>query len=192
MKLFNQFFRAFTVLSLAGLLAACAPTIKIPDEAGVYSRAGRFALNVLDKTSNRNKDSVQGGFVWLDSNERLTLDLRNPLGSTLARVLVTQDSAVLTHANGEQLVASDPDALVAEVLGNAIPVNGLRYWLKGQVAPGPVGSLKRDARQNLVSFTQSGWQVNLSDYDSKGPRRLGMQRNETQEAITVRLVISEE
>ncbi|MFA5703402.1 MAG: outer membrane lipoprotein LolB [Advenella sp.] len=119
MRPFKQFFRYVGALSLIGLLAACAPALKQPttQDDGTYSRAGRFALNVWDKTIDRNKDAVQGGFLWLDTRQRLELDLRNPLGSTLARVSVTPDSATLVHADGSLVTAENPDALVAEVLG---------------------------------------------------------------------------
>ncbi|NLY35159.1 MAG: outer membrane lipoprotein LolB [Alcaligenaceae bacterium] len=193
MKPFKQFFRYVGALSLIGLLAACAPALKQPttQDDGTYSRAGRFALNVWDKTIDRNKDAVQGGFLWLDTRQRLELDLRNPLGSTLARVSVTPDSATLVHADGSQVTAENPDALVAEVLGSEIPVSGLRYWLKGIVAPAKVELEQRDAQGRPGSFTQAGWKVTLSDYDHKGPRKLGMVRNETFQTITVRLVINE-
>lgn len=193
MKPFKQFFRYVGALSLIGLLAACAPALKqsTTQDDGTYSRAGRFALNVWDKTIDRNKDAVQGGFLWLDTRQRLELDLRNPLGSTLARVSVTPDSATLVHADGSLVTAENPDALVAEVLGSEIPVSGLRYWLKGIVAPAKVEQEQRDAQGRLGSFTQAGWKVTLSDYDHKGPRKLGMVRNETFQTITVRLVINE-
>lgn len=192
MKQFKRFFRYAGALSLMGALAACAPTLKqTAQDDGTYSRAGRFALNVWDKTIDRNKEAVQGGFLWLDTTQRLDLDLRNPLGSTLARVSVTQDKAALVHADGSQITAESPDALVAEVLGSEIPVAGLRYWLKGIVAPVAAEQEQRDAQGNLGSFTQAGWKVTLSDYDHKGPRKLGMVRNETLQTITVRLVINE-
>ncbi len=193
MKQFKRFFQSVGALTIMGLLAACAPALKQPgtQEDGTYSRAGRFALNVWDKTIDRNKDAVQGGFLWLDTRQRLDLDLRNPLGSTLARVSVTQDSATLVHADGSRVTAENPDALVAEVLGSEIPVSGLRYWLKGIVAPSGAEQAQRDAQGNLGSFIQAGWKVTLSDYDHKGPRKLGMVRNETFQTITVRLVINE-
>lgn len=192
MKQFKWFFRHAGALALVGSLAACAPALKQPvQEEGTYNRAGRFALNVWDKTVDRNKESVQGGFLWLDTTQRLELDLRNPLGSTLARVVVTQGDATLIHSDGSRVTAANPDALVADVLGSEIPVSGLRYWLKGVVAPAPVQQEQRDAQGKLSSFTQAGWKVTLSDYDPKGPRKLSMVRNETLQTITVRLVINE-
>ena len=63
MKQFKRFFRYVGALSLMGALAACAPALKQPEQdEGTYSRAGRFALTVWDKTVDRKKEALQGAF----------------------------------------------------------------------------------------------------------------------------------
>lgn len=189
----QRYARLTAVCLVAATLAACStvPTQPATSSAtradSVFERSGRFALNVFDRSAERNRDSVQGGFTWTDTGPVLTLDLTNPLGSTLARVTVSDNQAVLTRSNGKRTVATDPDALVAEVLGSPIPVSGMRNWLKGlrngqAVAPG----------KGAQEFDEAGWRVNMSDFDNKGPTRLNFERSLAGDRITVRVVTESE
>nr|MBF0685439.1 outer membrane lipoprotein LolB [Pseudomonas sp.] len=185
-------------LLLVALLSACAtPPPITPDDtqatqSGVLSRTGRFAVQV-DEVAGKTQ-AVQGGFAWYDMALRdLTLDLNSPLGAALARVEVDADgTATLTEANGMQTVADSADDLVAQVLGSPIPVAGLRYWLRGQLAPQPAArNLQRDAEGRPVAFEQGGWKVNITDFDPIGPVRMSLQRSEPgHRLIDVRLVMT--
>ncbi|HLU01878.1 MAG TPA: outer membrane lipoprotein LolB [Advenella sp.] len=197
--------RLTAICLVAATLAACStapsrpPSSQTAGADGTFERSGRFALTVYDRSAERNRDSVQGGFTWLDTGAVLTLDLTNPLGSTLARVVVADHQAVLTRSNGQRTVASDPDALVAEVLGSPIPVSGMRNWLKGQ-RNGQAGGQGKDRRaagqagaaQGAQAFDEAGWRVNMSDFDSKGPTRLNFERTMAGDRITVRVVTESE
>lgn len=171
------------------LLAGCATPSRIDTAApeSVFQRTGRFAVSV--QYSDGRQEAVQGGFAWLDTGRVLTLDLANPLGTTLARVQVQPDIAVLTRANGEQNAASDPDALVEQVLGSPIPVAGLRYWLRGRAAGAANVQPTLNAAGQPESFTQDGWRVELLRYDQQGPGLVRLNRAEANRSISVRLVV---
>lgn len=175
---------------LAGLIAGCAAPGKIsPDSDTGFQRTGRFAVTV--KTFSGAQDAVQGGFAWQDTGSVLTLDLANPLGSTLARVTVRDGGAMLTHSNGAQEYAEHADGLVEKVLGSPVPVSGLRDWLRGQTGAAPVHEVQHDAATDqLTGFIQQGWRVKLSRYDALGPTVLQMNRSDAQRDISVRLAIS--
>lgn len=188
MALRRNFLAAGAVLSLA-VLAGCATPARIDTTApdSVFQRTGRFAVSV--QYDSGRQEAVQGGFAWLDTGRLLTLDLANPLGTTLARVQVGPGSAILTHSNGQQESAPSADALVEKVLGSPIPVAGLRYWLRGQTGQAPVSQVLRSAQGQPQSFMQDGWRVELLRYDSSGPGLLRLNRNETNRSISVRLVV---
>lgn len=169
------------------LLAACATPGRIGGEGPAFERTGRFAVNVTDVTAA--PEAVQGGFSWRDTGRRLQIDLFNPLGSTLARVTVDPSGAVLEQADGAREHAPNADALLARVMGTALPVAGLRDWLHGRTGPGPVQSPQRDAEGRLMSFTQAGWQLRLSRYDAQGPGLLRLDRRDGTRHISVRLAI---
>ncbi|GAB2901288.1 lipoprotein insertase outer membrane protein LolB [Paralcaligenes ginsengisoli] len=182
-----RLYRAWLVFCLAGLLAACATPHRITDAGGAraFERTGRFAVSVM--RDNGKQQAVQGGFAWRDDGQTLRLDLANPLGNTLARVQVSPGYSVLTRSDGSQEQASDPDGLVEQVLGSAIPVEGLRDWLRGRT--GAVLNLEKNQAGQATSFQQNGWRVVLSRYDSLGPRLLQLNRNDSNQRISVRLVV---
>jgi hypothetical protein len=91
---------------------------------------GRFALRVEEPLVPTQ--AVQGGFTWRDAQGRLELDLTNPFGNILARIEVTGKRAVLTQNTGSKLEAATPEELVKIAVGEAIPVQGLRTWLRNQ------------------------------------------------------------
>lgn len=190
---FTRWASWFLIGVLAMLLVGCA-TPQSPARQATsadFERSGRFAVAV--EYFGGKRDAVQGGFSWLDQGRRLVLDLRNPMGSTLARVQVDASGALLVRSNGEREHAPHPDALVEQVLGSPVPVAGLRDWLHGRTggAPGDATGLQRDSEGRLSSFNQDGWRVQLSRYDGLGPRLLQMNRNEASRSISVRLVVDD-
>lgn len=171
------------------LVAGCAspPRIEGAYDGPSFDRTGRFALSVDHRGGEQ--EAVQGGFAWRDTPEGQRLDLANPLGNTLARIDLQPGRAVLTRSNGAVETASDPDALVEQVLGSPIPVAGLRYWLRGRLAPGAAEHVEHDADERLHRFAQQGWRVELSRYDGQGPRLLRLRRTEPARDISLRLVV---
>lgn len=175
---------------LSVLLAACAmpPKPGGGSDGQAFERSGRFALSV--NYFNGKQDAVQGGFVWRDARPGLELDLLNPLGNTLARVQVEPGQATLVRSNGAIEQAANPDALVEQVLGSPIPVEGLRDWLHGRTGAASVQGLKNNGAGQPELFSQDGWRVQLLRYDTQGPTLLQMNRNDPNRTISVRLVVN--
>ncbi len=178
---------------MAAVLTACAVPVPIPvpigADAPALSRVGRFALRIDDVDGKQN--AVQGSFAWRDDGHSLVLDLVSPLGATLARVEASPGQALLRESNGKETRAANPDELVSVVLGSDIPVAGLRDWLHGRLSAQPaVSGLIRDEQGRPASFEQAGWYVKAAQYDSQGPTRLQMARNEAGQEVDLRLVIT--
>jgi|SRR5690625_68092 len=182
--------RWLAVVTLAVLLGACAHPAMEPDESARLQRHGRFSLTVIE--AGDTVDAIQGGFAWKDTGHQVQVDLSNPLGSTLARITVGTKQAELQYSDGRREVARSPDALAAKVLGNPIPVSGLRYWLHGQTSEDSHGSSKADTvpENDTQEFTDAGWHVNLSQYDAQGPTRLLLERREGHQQLKLRLVVN--
>lgn len=186
MRMWSRFF--CSLIMLAGL-AACAVAPKpvaVSQDTQSFIRSGRFALNV--DNSDGKKDAVQGGFQWIESSQQLQLDLNNPMGTVLARVIVSPQGASLQYPNGEMKHADSPDLLVEQLLGYMIPVEGMRSWLRGQTGSRPVTELQQTEGQPSY-FQQDNWRVTLKRYDQQGPQLLQMHRNQAQQAISVRVVV---
>lgn len=177
--------------ALLVVLGGCAtqpPTTPELAEGGEFVRHGRFALRA--EAPNQAPEAVQGGFAWRDANGRLTLDLSNPFGNILARVMVEPHQATLTQPNGEVLRATDPDGLVQKAIGQRVPVRDLRQWLRAPLRALPsMQQIKRDDQGRIVAFEQNGWTVELARFDAQGPRLLVLSRAEASQQIVIRLIV---
>ena len=177
-----------TLLLLLTGCATQAPTSSEAVSVTEFVRNGRFALRAEEP--NQVPEAVQGGFAWRDANGRLTLDLSNPFGNILARVLVEPGQATLTQSNGEVLRATDPDGLVQKAIGQRVPVRDLRQWLRSPLLALPaMQQINRDDQGRIVSFEQNGWTVELSRFDAQGPRLLVLSRLEARQQIVIRLIV---
>jgi outer membrane lipoprotein LolB len=173
---------------LVGLSGCATQPVGETAPEGSLLRNGRFAVKT--EQANQAPEAIQGGFVWRDTPAQLTLDLTNPFGSILARVTVTSTGAMLERANGEILQTMTPDRLVDQALGQSLPVQGLRAWLRTQQKPQPgMRVIERDAQGRIVSFEQDGWSARLSNFDALGPRLVSLLRSETGRKMSVRLVV---
>lgn len=179
------------VLVLAGCATQSPPTPTPLTEAPSLSelvRHGRFALR--SEEPYEAPEAVQGNFVWRDVGGRLTLDLNNPFGTTLARVLVEPGQATMTQASGEIIRSSDPDELVQQVIGRRVPVRDMRAWLRIPLRQAPaMQQVKRDEQGHIIAFAQSGWKVELGRFDALGPRLLVLSRLEGSRQVVIRLVV---
>jgi outer membrane lipoprotein LolB len=172
------------------VISGCATHVPIEQAMpeGSLLRVGRFAVKT--EQPNQSPEAIQGGFVWRDTVAQLTLDLTNPFGSILARVKVHNDAATLERASGEIIQTQSPDSLVDQALGQSIPVQGLRTWLRVQQKPQPgMRVLERDLEGHIVSFDQDGWSARLSNFDTLGPRLIVLSRAQAGRKVSVRLVI---
>ncbi len=177
------------------ILSGCAsPPIpdaeaKSVDALSDLDRSGRFAMKA--EVFGRNPEAVQGGFVWSDRSQLLRLDLTNPMGTVLARIEVGPQGALLQESNGNVVRAPHPDALIRQVLGQEIPVSGLRAWMRGQPAGGSRAEDVARTSGHISRMRQNGWSIELSRYDDRGPRLLVLTRQDGERTVTLRLVIDQ-
>lgn len=188
---FLRSWRHLAWIAVAALLSACATTTPSSTDEGEvvlsqsFERGGRFAVTMQEFAGERQ--AVQGGFTWMEHQGILQIDLTNPMGTVLARVLVMPQGASLQRTDGSMEYAAGPDELVEQLLGSPIPVAYLRTWLQGQTRV----AAERDEQGRPEAFVQDGWRVRLQRYDEKGPRLLQLNRNDAQRDISVRLVIDQ-
>lgn len=92
------------------------------------------------------KQSFSAVFVLEGGPARGTLTLSTPLGTVLAALQWEPGRAALRASTGDR-TADSLDALLADTLGSAIPVQALFAWLRGEAA------------------MAAGWQADLSEID---------------------------
>ena len=181
-------------IGLAVLSGCASPPVpeagaKSLDTISTLDRSGRFAMKA--EVFGRNPEAVQGGFIWSDRGQLLKLDLTNPMGTVLARIEVGPQGALLQESNGNVTRAPHPDALIRQVLGQEIPVSGLRAWMRGWPAEGSSAEELTRTSGHISRMKQNGWSIELSRYDERGPRLLVLTRQDGERTVTLRLVVDQ-
>jgi len=157
-----------------------------PTPAQPFQRQGRFAVHA--QSHGEPPQAVQGGFSWRDDGEQLQLELRNPLGQTMAQLRVGAEGAWLFQEGQPQRFAPSADSLAQEIFQQPVPVEGLRDWLRGQLGPA-ANDIRLDDDGRASEARDRGWRLELSRYDQQGPGRLLLVFQQGSQRITVRLVI---
>lgn len=191
-------FTAAAVVALAGC-ASVKPQGPSTSNAATSvtaqtSRAyqGRFAVQYNDQ--NGQQRNAYGNFTWQETGDTVTLQLRNPLGQTLAVVTSSPASATLELPNRQPLTADNVSTLMQNALGFALPVEGLRYWLQPSPAPTSRARTEKDPEQpsRLKQITQDGWTIDYlayADAPATGVKRINLSRSEP--PLDIKLVLDQ-
>jgi outer membrane lipoprotein LolB len=153
---------------------------------------GRFAVQYNDQ--NGQQRNAYGNFSWQETGDTVTLQLRNPLGQTLAIVTSSPASATLELPNRQPLTADNVSTLMQNALGFALPVEGLRYWLQPSPAPTSRARTEKDPEQpsRLKQITQDGWTIDYlayADAPATGVKRVNLSRSEP--PLDIKLVLDQ-
>ena len=153
---------------------------------------GRFAVQYVDQ--NGQQRNAYGNFDWQERDDTVTLQLRNPLGQTMAIVTSSPSAATLELPNRQPLTADNVSTLMQNALGFALPVEGLRYWLQPSVAPTSKAKTEKDPQQDtrLKEIQQDGWTIDYiayADAPAAGVKRVNLAR--TEPPLDIKLVLDQ-
>ena len=147
---------------------------------------GRFAVKVTGLTNTQNQGG-SGGFTLTQDELKDILEIRNPVGGSIAKITITPGEASLER-DGQVVTAIDADSLVQNTLGLPLPARGLSDWLRGQIRPGSNASVERNAKGQVSKIDQDGWNLVYSWDDSNRLEKLIMTRSSNVGSIDIRLV----
>lgn len=185
-------------VALALLLSGCAvPPLSTPESRSAWL-ARQPALVQLTHWRAVGRigvinaqDGWHANFQWAQQDSDYRIDLIGPLGQ--GRVIVQGDAQeVRVHTqDGQSWTAPDPDALLEQTLKVRLPVQGLRYWVRGVPEPGPTSTFQTDAQGRLTRLEQDGWVIEYPAYTQTAtfdlPARIIAQRQD----VSVKLVIEQ-
>lgn len=150
---------------------------------------GRFAVKMSDRPNN-NTQGGTGSFTLSKNGYSDTLEIRSPMGSAIAKIVINPGEATLER-DGKKVTAIDADTLLQNTLGLPLPARGLSNWLNGQVRPGSAARLERDERGQVKNIRQDGWNLAYVWSEAKKIERLNMTRNTNTGTIDVRLIFDQ-
>lgn len=188
-------------LLLAMALAGCAgPSVTLPSAVRMDSLAVRQGdLARLQSWTIRGRLAIQtereGWTVtlhWVQEKEHYTLRFIAPLGQGTYELNGNVDTVTLLTADDQFLQADNPENLMLDNLGWNVPLEGLKYWIRGLPEPDVVAeSLVIDDRGRITDLRQSGWTISILRYVTVAgldlPDKLFMQNDR----FRLRLVIQD-
>lgn len=181
MRLYRLFFLClFPLVVLTGCMS-------LPQEVALESYQGRFSVSM----TNANRQANESGKfeLLLYPKNRIFLDLKTPLGGTIARIEKTQENVQLKVLGQEAIEAQNIDQLLLNTLGFTVPIDGLSYWIKGQVDPSMTSKVQ-PSQGPLKCIEQNGWTIEIvSRNPDQSPKRLRMSRAGTNDEPVINLTL---
>lgn len=190
--------KQFAVAMLVLLTAACSTQQVVPPkQAQALWESRQAQLQQLDHWNLNGRISLvmpgeawQADLIWAQQRERFDIKLIAPLGQGTLALRGSPGGAELRSSRSPQLVrAPDPETLLYQQTGWRMPVDGLRYWVRGLPAPGGDPQLQLDGRGRLESLEQFGWHVEFVRYQERAGTALPDKIFLRKEDLSVRVII---
>ena len=151
-------------VGLIALVSGCSlfqekrlPTAQFVNEE--FQVSGRIAAKMGDEGSSAR-------IKWSHRIDIDAVDVYAPTGSIIAVILVSPRAGAILETKDKIYEAASVEELTKQVLGWNLPLNGLKYWARGQVSPEvAVDHLApRDDQQRLTYLEQGGWKITFEQY----------------------------
>ncbi len=165
------------------LLGGCAtPPLSLPAMSTSQPSAEAFELNGRIGVRHDGQ-GFSGNLSWLHRANEDEIQLRSPLGQTVARIQRKSGIVTLETQDGHY-TAKSPAELTEQVLGWRLPLEGMQYWVLARPSPDSTAESKRDENLRVIRLRQQEWEIEYQDYRMEGnfvlPSRIVM-RNGTLE-----------
>ncbi|MGA9164684.1 MAG: lipoprotein insertase outer membrane protein LolB [Thiobacillus sp.] len=118
-----------------------------------------------------DEQSLSGNIRWQHRADTDELLLTSPLGQGVARIERNAEGVTLEVPNQPARRAPDAESLTRDILGYALPVSGLTWWVQARPAPGRAFEATRDADGRLAQIRQDGWVIDYLQYAADAPAR---------------------
>jgi outer membrane biogenesis lipoprotein LolB len=172
--------------TLKETLRRLKPDWTVTEKVGNGVWDGRFAVKITGLTESQNQGG-SGGFTLTQESLKDVLEIRNPMGGSVAKITITPGEATLER-DGQVVTAIDADSLLQNTLGLPLPARGLSNWLRGEVRGGSEASVERNGKGQVSKISQDGWDLVYTWSNTNHLERLVMTRSSNIGSIDIRLV----
>jgi outer membrane lipoprotein LolB len=167
--------RVCTLVAIAALAGCAQPALR-PVAPGVTPHdlhlAHVSAIGALYNWRLAGRLAVQAGakgfsadLDWRESAAGFDLRVAAPLNRGTFALSGNASAVSLVTPKGETYTAADAETLMHQHLGWALPLAGVRYWVRGLPDPAlPLSAEHLDSAGRWTDFAQDGWQVRVLEY----------------------------
>jgi outer membrane lipoprotein LolB len=184
--------RALSMLLCCSLLAACVTPRRAPAPPAVGWEQRVADLQRLDTWRLDGRVAVavgtqgwQATLNWQQQADSTVVHLAGPLGVGAMVLKRTADGLSLNGAPPSSAVL----AQLRERLGFELPLDELRFWLRGVPDPRAPSELKRNAEDRAAQWTQSDWTIDIDRYMPFDGDLLPAHLVLSREGVRVRIVV---
>jgi outer membrane lipoprotein LolB len=135
-------------------------------------------------------DGGSGKLTWLNTPDRGRMNFTGALGRGAWQLDDSENVIRLQKANGDVFETTTIEEMIRIHVGWAVPVDALRWWVRGLEGPEPSSARTLDDRGRLESLTQRGWTIDFGGYtdvmELEFPKRVIARKGE----YSVKLAIS--
>jgi len=132
--------------------------------------------------------------IWKQADEEYTIRLIAPLGSGSYLIQGNSDFADVRFPDGEKKIVDNMDDVFNSALKVELPMTAIKDWVRGLPAAAlPVSSIRWNEQGLLHKIKQSGWNVEMTNYNNNGhevllPYNLYLTRDDNPE-LDIRLAL---
>ncbi|MBN2700746.1 MAG: outer membrane lipoprotein LolB [Methylothermaceae bacterium] len=156
------------LIGLAGCSAWQQPPLPVADQVELAWLRGLDHWRLHGRIGVRGEeDNWHGGVRWDYRKGHDRLVVSGPFGQGGAVIEVWPNWIRIEGADGRIQVSSRPEQLLEQVLGVAVPLPLLHYWVRGLPASG-AAEVEYDAGGRLRRLRQKGWEIEYLEYRAVG------------------------
>lgn len=142
-------------LSGCATVATVSKPVELPESPAslqAWSLDGRIGAQATDK-------AWQANLYWEHAPTQDRLRISGPLSQGLVSIVVQKDLIYVNEGKGSETLSRDPEALLKQRLGFAVPLTSLRFWILG--IPDPDHSFESTGNGDDAAggFRQAGWVI---------------------------------
>lgn len=166
--------RTLALLALI-LLAGCAtpPWQAAPPSDQQVGTGGLEHYRFTGRIAIRQPEGSESARIqWQNDLTHQHITLLSPLGSTVAQLDRDPWGVDLRLSDREQFHARNSERLTKQVLGYALPLEGLPWWVLGQAAPEQPAQWRLDVRGQAQQLEQADWRIEYSQWRRVGHETL--------------------
>ncbi|MBD3671734.1 MAG: outer membrane lipoprotein LolB [Gammaproteobacteria bacterium] len=185
------------VLIMTSVLGACStpgPLPPVSDAGQAWERhsqrmsaidewdiEGRIAIRSYD-------DAVNANLRWQQEGDRYRILLSGPFGQG-AVSLRGEPGIVRLQTNEEDAVADNAETLLYQYTGLLVPIESLKYWIRGLPEPQQAGRQTLDPQGRLAGLQQDRWKVRFRAYNQVDGHQMPVKVFVDNHQLSVRIVI---
>jgi outer membrane lipoprotein LolB len=149
-----------------------------------FELAGRLAIR-------QGEQALSASLRWRFDGQGEEMVVSAPLGA--GSVEIERDPTGVTLRSGGRVErAASAEMLMRGALGFELPLDGLRYWVRGQTGPGGLAvRIVRDDTGRIESFHESGWDITIPAFSAPPLEALPRRIDVASSGLQLRLVVDQ-